>query len=50
MIAIARVLTQPVRLVIIDEPTVSLSYRYKQRLLSLIQEWRAERRIGAFQQ
>ena len=40
MIAIARVLTQPVRLVIIDEPTVSLSYRYKQRLLSLIQEWR----------
>ncbi len=40
MIAIARVLTKPVRLVIIDEPTVSLSYRYQQRLLALIQEWR----------
>ena len=42
MIAIARVLTQPVRLVIIDEPTVSLSYRYQQRLLALIQEWRQQ--------
>lgn len=40
MIAIARVLTKPVKLVIIDEPTVSLSYRYQQRLLGLIQEWR----------
>lgn len=42
MIAIARVLTQPVRLVIIDEPTVSLSYHYQQRLLTLIQEWRQQ--------
>ena len=33
MIAIARVLTKPVKLVIIDEPTVSLSYRNQQRLL-----------------
>lgn len=42
MIAIARVLTKPVKLVIIDEPTVSLSYAYQQRLLGLIQEWRQE--------
>ncbi len=40
MIAIARVLTSPARLVIIDEPTVSLSYLYQQRVLSLIQSWR----------
>jgi signal transduction histidine kinase len=40
MIAIARVLTKPVKLVIIDEPTVSLSYQNQQRLLGLIQEWR----------
>ncbi len=42
MIAIARVLTKPVKLIIIDEPTVSLSYPYQQRLLGLIQEWRQE--------
>ena len=40
MIAIARVLTKPVRMVIIDEPTVSLSYPNQQRLLGLIQGWR----------
>jgi signal transduction histidine kinase len=40
MIAIARVLTQNVRLVIIDEPTISLSYPYQQKLLNLIDEWR----------
>ena len=40
MIAIARVLTQHVRLVIIDEPTVSLTYPYQQKLLNLIDEWR----------
>ena len=39
MIAIARVLTYPVKLVIIDEPTISLTYPYQQRLLKLIQEW-----------
>jgi len=39
MIAIARVLTFPVKLVIIDEPTISLTYPYQQRLLKLIQEW-----------
>ncbi len=42
MIAIARVLTSPVRLVIVDEPTVSLSYPYHQVLLNLIQEWREQ--------
>lgn len=40
MIAIARVLTYPVQLVIIDEPTVLLSYPYQQRLLSLVEYWR----------
>jgi signal transduction histidine kinase len=40
MIAIARVLTFPVRMVIIDEPTISLSYPNQQRLLDLIQDWR----------
>ena len=40
MIAIARVLTQHVRLVIIDEPTISLTYPYQQKLLHLIDAWR----------
>ncbi|HUV15056.1 MAG TPA: ATP-binding cassette domain-containing protein [Pelolinea sp.] len=40
MIAIARVLTYPVRMIIIDEPTISLSYPFQQRLLELIQNWR----------
>lgn len=39
MIAIARVLTFPARLIIIDEPTVSLSYPNQQKLLELIQDW-----------
>ena len=47
MIAIARVLTQNVRLVIIDEPTISLSYPYQQKLLSLIDEWRQMGRNAA---
>lgn len=42
MIAIARVMTFPARLVIIDEPTLSLSYPYQQRLLGLIQAWRQQ--------
>jgi signal transduction histidine kinase len=42
MIAIARVLTHPVRFVIIDEPTASLTYPYQQKLLDLIQVWRKE--------
>lgn len=42
MIAIARVLTFPAHMVIIDEPTISLSYPFQQRLLNLIQEWREQ--------
>ena len=40
MIAVARVLTQHVRLVIIDEPTISLTYPYQKKLMNLIAEWR----------
>jgi signal transduction histidine kinase len=42
MIAIARTLTFPAKLVIIDEPTVMLSYPYQQRLLGLIQNWQQQ--------
>ena len=42
MLAIARVLIFPARLVIIDEPTVMLTYTYQQKLLSLIQSWREQ--------
>lgn len=42
MIAIARVFTFPARMVIIDEPTVLLSYPYQQRLLNQIQSWREQ--------
>jgi signal transduction histidine kinase len=42
MIAVARVLTQPYRLIIIDEPTVLLSYPHQQTLLGLIQKWREQ--------
>lgn len=39
MIAIARSMTRPARLIVIDQPTVLLSYSYQQKLLSLIQTW-----------
>jgi ABC-type multidrug transport system ATPase subunit len=39
MVAIARVLTHQVKMVIIDEPTVLLSYPNQQILLGLIQDW-----------
>lgn len=42
MIAIARVLTYPTRLVIIDEPTVLLTYPNQQKLLNMIQNWREQ--------
>jgi signal transduction histidine kinase len=42
MVAIARVLTYSARMVIIDEPTILLSYPYQQRLLALIQNWRQQ--------
>jgi len=40
MISIARVLTFPAKLIVIDEPTISLSYPNQQKLLELIQNWR----------
>lgn len=39
MIAIARVMTFPMKMVIIDEPTILLSYPFQQRLLGLINDW-----------
>lgn len=42
MIAIARAMTRPFRLIIIDDPTLLLSYPYQQRLLSLIQTWQQQ--------
>ncbi|HMQ53123.1 MAG TPA: ATP-binding cassette domain-containing protein [Anaerolineae bacterium] len=39
LVAIARVMTHPAKLIFVDEPTVLLSYSYQQRLLSLIQSW-----------
>ncbi|MGC9399691.1 MAG: ATP-binding cassette domain-containing protein [Anaerolineae bacterium] len=39
LLAVARVMIWEARLVIIDEPTFSLSYPYQQKLLSLIQRW-----------
>jgi signal transduction histidine kinase len=42
LIAIARTLVQPARLVIVDEPTLLLSYPYQQKILTLIQEWQSQ--------
>jgi signal transduction histidine kinase len=42
MIAIGRMLTFPARMMIIDEPTVLLSYPNQQRLLGLVQTWRQQ--------
>lgn len=39
MLAIARAMTRPAKLIIVDEPTVLLSYPYQQKVLSLIQTW-----------
>jgi signal transduction histidine kinase len=39
MVAIGRAMIRPARLIIVDEPTVLLSYSYQQRLLALIQAW-----------
>src|SRR5215207_9880030 len=36
MVAIARVLVRPAQLIIVDEPTVPLSYAFQQKLLELI--------------
>jgi signal transduction histidine kinase len=42
MLAIAQVMTDPARLIIVDEPTVVLSYPYQQKLLTLIQDWQRQ--------
>lgn len=42
MIAIARVMACPARLIIADDPTLLLSYPYQQKLLSLIQAWQQQ--------
>ena len=42
LIAIARTMTRKARLVIIDDPTLLLSYPYQQTLLSLIQAWQQQ--------
>jgi signal transduction histidine kinase len=42
MIAIARAMTRPAKLVIIDDPTLVLSYSYQQKLLSVIQMWQQQ--------
>lgn len=39
MIALARALVAPTRLVILDEPGALLSYSYQQRLLALVRAW-----------
>ncbi len=42
LLAIARVFTYPTRMIVIDEPAVSLSYPYQQRLLTQIENWRQQ--------
>jgi len=42
MIAIARTMTRTPRLIVIDDPTLLLSYPRQQKLLSLIQTWQQE--------
>jgi signal transduction histidine kinase len=42
MIAIARAMTRPAKLIIIDDPTPVLSYSYQQKLLVVIQTWQQE--------
>jgi signal transduction histidine kinase len=42
MIAIARAMTRPYKLIIIDDPALLLSYPYQQKLLTLISAWQSE--------
>jgi signal transduction histidine kinase len=48
LVAIARAMVHPAQLLVIDEPTVLLSYGYQQRLLELIQLWQADQRTVIF--
>jgi signal transduction histidine kinase len=42
MIAIARAMVHPARIIIIDDPTSVMSYSYQQKLLSVIQAWQQQ--------
>jgi signal transduction histidine kinase len=42
VIAIARSMTHPARMIIVDDPTLLLSFRFQQRLLALIQDWQSK--------
>jgi signal transduction histidine kinase len=42
MIAIARVMTWPARMIIADDPALLLGYPYQQKLLSLIRKWQRQ--------
>jgi signal transduction histidine kinase len=42
MVAIARALVRPARLIIVDEPTMPLSYAFQQKLLELIRSWQRQ--------
>jgi signal transduction histidine kinase len=42
LIAIARAMTQPAKLIILDDPTLTLGYPYIQRLFALIQTWQQQ--------
>ena len=42
IIAMARTMTRPAKLIVIDDPTHLLSYAYQQKLLSLIQIWQRQ--------
>jgi signal transduction histidine kinase len=42
MIAIAQAMARPARLIIIDDPTLVMSYAYQQKLLSVIQAWQQQ--------
>jgi signal transduction histidine kinase len=42
LVAIARALLWPAKLVVVDEPTQPLSYAYQQRLLALIRAWQRD--------
>jgi signal transduction histidine kinase len=48
LVAIARAMTRPARLIIVDDPMLLLSYPSQQRLLSLIQSWQREQTAVLF--
>jgi signal transduction histidine kinase len=42
LVAIARTLVRPAKLVVVDEPTQQLGYAYQQTLIGLIREWQEQ--------